>query len=414
MFSRVIAIGLSPNIDITDVLATLKVLLEPQRWLSGGLISKVESWFVTRYQAQTSVSFASGRVAMGCLLASFGISRGDEVLVQAFTCVAVPNSVRWTGAIPVYVDIDETLNIDPVQVEKKINKRTKAIIVQHNFGIPAKIEKLRQIADAHELVLIEDCAHALGLSYDGRRLGSFGDGAVFSFGRDKMVSSVFGGMATVSRKAPARVTDKLKKLQNSLPYPGIFWILQQLLHPLVSWLILPTYNLQIGKLLLWLLQKLNLLSFPVYPEEERGQQAAVLNKKYPNALAHLLINQLGKLGKMQSQRRAVCDYYIQELSGKSGFASPAFNAPAAGLLRFPVLVDHPVKLYKLAKRQGIILGSWYSNVIDPKRVDLRAAGYQSGSCPRSEIEAGRIINLPTLISIGQAKRVISAVYGHQN
>ena len=120
------------------------------------------------------------------------IGEGDEVLVQAFTCVAVPNSVLWAQATPVYADIDATLNIDPIDVEKKITNRTKAIIVQHTFGIPADMDALVALAKKHNILLIEDCAHSLGATYKGKKVGTFGDAAFFSFGRDKVVSSVFG------------------------------------------------------------------------------------------------------------------------------------------------------------------------------------------------------------------------------
>ena len=80
------------------------------------------------------VLFESGRVAQYFLLKALGIGQGDEVIIQAFTCVAVPNSIIWTGAKPIYVDIDESLNMDPKKLEKLINKKTKAVIWQSTFG----------------------------------------------------------------------------------------------------------------------------------------------------------------------------------------------------------------------------------------------------------------------------------------
>src|SRR5581483_4013141 len=113
---------------------------------------------------------------------------------QAFTCVAVPNSVLWTGAKAIYADIDETGNLDPKDLEKKITKKTKAVIIQHTFGIAANMDAIQKVLKGKKIILIEDCAHALGASYKGKKLGTFGEFAFFSFGRDKVISSVFGGM----------------------------------------------------------------------------------------------------------------------------------------------------------------------------------------------------------------------------
>lgn len=115
------------------------------------------------------------------------------MILQAYTCVSVSNAIIATGAKPIYVDIDaQTLNINPQLIEKHITQKTKAIIVQHTFGIPADIHAIQSIVKKHQLFFIEDCAHALGAQYKEKMVGSFGDIAVYSFGRDKVISSVNG------------------------------------------------------------------------------------------------------------------------------------------------------------------------------------------------------------------------------
>ncbi len=233
---RPIAIGLSPNTSVDDYVTALKIIVQPWKWKKGSTTTQVEQWFQDYFQVETSVSFNAGRSALLAILKSFAIGSGDEVLLQAFTCVAVPNSVIWAGAQPIYVDIDHTLNIDVTNAEKKITPHTRALIVQHTFGVPANLEKIIPFCKKHKLILIEDCAHALGATYKGKTTGSFGDAAFFSFGRDKIVSSVFGGMAMISSKWKVE-SGKLKKYQESLAYPSYFWIFQQLLHPIVFALI---------------------------------------------------------------------------------------------------------------------------------------------------------------------------------
>lgn len=381
----IISSSLSPNTDWRDVLAALQILVKPWTWKRGGDIEKVESWFRNYFQTDTAVSFNAGRAALLAILEAFGIGRGDEVLLQAFTCVAVPNSVLWAGAKPVYVDIDDTFNMDPVDAEKKITPKTKAIIVQHTFGIPAQINKLKDIAARYHLILIEDCAHSLGAIYKGKKIGTFGDAAFFSFGRDKVVSSVWGGMAIGE--------STLKKFQRNLPYPSYFWIFQQLLHPIAFAIILPLYTVGLGKLLLFLLQRIHLLSLPVYREEKRGRQPNTIPAKYPNALAGLLTNQLSKLDTLMHKRRQVAQYYENK------------TVVGATYLRYPKLVNNPQVLRERAKHSGILLGNWYHHIIDPKGVNYEDVGYIRGSCPKAEYAAAHIINLPTTIPLEKAHKV---------
>ena len=383
---QVISSSLSPNTEAEDVFEALRILSNPASWQQGSAIDKVEKWF-------NGVSFDSGRSALFAILQAFDIAKGDEVLLQAFTCVAVSNSVRQAGA-PVYVDIDDSFNIEPKDLEKKITKRSKAIIVQHTFGVPAQMNEILAIAKKYKLIVIEDCAHALGATHKGKKVGTLGDAAFFSFGRDKVISSVWGGMATISQKSKVE-SQKLRKIQENLPYPSHLWIAQQLFHPIAFSLILPTYNVTIGKIILESLKRLHLLSTPF---------TDMIPRRYPNALAQLLLKQLAKLERYNATRRDVASYYQKELQNTT-------LDNGAIYLRYAMLVDDPARVVKHAKRQGILLGNWYHNVIDPKGVDLKAASYVRGSCPNAETAAKHIVNLPTLITKQDAREVICSLTG---
>ncbi len=135
---------------------------------------------------------------MAAILSDLG--PGDEVIMPSFTFVSTANAVVLRGATPVFVDIDPaTLNLDPDRVEAAVTPRTQAIIAVHYAGFPADMDRLRAIASAHDLMLIEDAAQALGSTYKGRPCGSLGDLAAFSFHETKNVISGEGGALTVNR-----------------------------------------------------------------------------------------------------------------------------------------------------------------------------------------------------------------------
>lgn len=128
------------------------------------------------------------------------LAAGDEVIMPSFTFVSTANAVALRGAVPVFVDIDPvTLNIDPDQVAAAITPKTKAITAVHYAGFPADMDKLADIAKTHDLYLVEDAAQALGSTYKGRKAGSLGDLAAFSFHETKNIISGEGGALTINR-----------------------------------------------------------------------------------------------------------------------------------------------------------------------------------------------------------------------
>jgi dTDP-4-amino-4,6-dideoxygalactose transaminase len=398
---KVISSGLSPNLEKDDISLAVSLLLKPSKWRNKLYLSNLKRWFSNYFYTKNVYLTNAGRSALYLLLKSAGIGKGDEVLVQAFTCVGAVEPILWLGASPVYADIEKkTFNIDPMDSKKKITKKTKAIIVQHTFGIPADIDKLDKIASNNKLLLIEDCAHSLGAKLNGGKVGTFGDAAFFSFGRDKVVSSVFGGAAVVHRPDKFENIDKLYK---DIKEPTRTWTFKQLLHPIASWIILPIYRLQIGKILLFLLQKLGLLSKPYSSIEYGGGMPKNYPGKLSPALAKLALNQLNKLERFNKKRRKIASKYGKVKKG-------------AIYLRYPILVDKPKRFYKNARKKGIILGRWYSNIIDPIGADFGKFNYKIGTCPIAEESAKKIINLPTYPrmseeEITKAVRFISQAIG---
>ena len=176
-------------------------------WISskGEFIGKFENEFAKYCGMKYGVATFNGTVALHLALAALGIKKGDEVIVPTLTFVATANAVTYCGAKSVFVDSHpDYWCIDPGEIEKKITKKTKAIIPVHLYGHPCDMDPIMKIAKRHRLHVIEDCAEAHGAEYKGRKVGSFGDVNCFSFFGNKIITTGEGGMCVTNNKKLAR------------------------------------------------------------------------------------------------------------------------------------------------------------------------------------------------------------------
>lgn len=154
--------------------------------------------FEERFAAYCGTNYAqavtSGTAALKVALAALGVGPGDEVVTQGFTFVATWEAIFDVGAVPVFAEVDETLNMDPADFETKITPRTRAVIPVHMMGAPARIEEIVAIAQKHNIAVLEDTAQAAGASLNGRKLGTFGNCGTFSFDAVKTMTTGEGGM----------------------------------------------------------------------------------------------------------------------------------------------------------------------------------------------------------------------------
>lgn len=172
-------------------------------WISslGPNISEFEEKFSDYCGVPHGVTVANGTVALHLALKLLDIGPGDEVIVPTLTFIAVPNSVHYTGAKPVFVDSEkDTWNLNPARVEAAVTRRTKAIIAVHLYGHPCDMDALRKIAARHKLKIIEDCAEAHGALYKGRMAGGLGDIAAFSFYGNKTITLGEGGILLMRKE----------------------------------------------------------------------------------------------------------------------------------------------------------------------------------------------------------------------
>ncbi|MDH3997077.1 MAG: DegT/DnrJ/EryC1/StrS family aminotransferase, partial [Desulfobulbaceae bacterium] len=209
--------------EIMDVLET-GVLFRYEFGEQRKGIYKVRT-FEENFAKYTGAGYAqavtSGTVALKVALAVLGVGPGDEVITQGFTFVATWEAIFDIGATPVFTEIDTTLNMDPVDLEKKINDRTKAIIPVHMLGSGARIDEIMAIADKYNIPVIEDTAQAVGGRWRGRHLGTFGKCGTFSFDAVKTMTTGEGGMViTDDEKIWRNMSEYHDHGHDHLPNPG--------------------------------------------------------------------------------------------------------------------------------------------------------------------------------------------------
>ena len=170
-------------------------------WISskGKFIGEFESGFGGFVGTRHATTVSNGTVALHLAMVALGIGPGDEVIVPTLTYIASVNTIAYTGATPVFVDsLAATWQMDPDDVRRKITPRTRAIMAVHLYGHPCDMDALVAIAREHGLLLIEDCAEAIGTMYHGRHVGTFGDVGTFSFFGNKTITTGEGGMVVTN------------------------------------------------------------------------------------------------------------------------------------------------------------------------------------------------------------------------
>jgi dTDP-4-amino-4,6-dideoxygalactose transaminase len=191
-----------PDIDDAEIAAVTEVLRSGM--LAGGArVAELEARWAEFIGVRHAIAVSNGTVAEMCIFAGLDLGSGDEVITVGHTFNATVSSILYTGATPVFVDIDpETYDIDPDRVAAAITPRTKAICPVHLFGLPADMGPLMELAERHGLAVVEDACQAHGAEYQGRRVGSFGHGA-FSLYATKNMTTGEGGLITTDDDALA-------------------------------------------------------------------------------------------------------------------------------------------------------------------------------------------------------------------
>jgi len=348
----------------------------------------------------------TGRASLYIILKALGISEGDEVIIQSFTCMALVVPFVWLDITPVYTDIDpDTYNMSIDSLKGRITDRTRAVVVQHTFGIPAEIEKIKSYLDElnkdreqdKKIYLIEDCAHCLNIKINNKYLGSFGDVSFFSFGQDKVISCTQGGCIVCNDKSIQDKVEKIyeeisemddKKIKYNLTYPLLWNIIKRLYDKPQFVYNSKRFSLfTIGKFLIILFRSLGLIKPQASVSNFGSPQRDVCKLSFQQK--HLLKNQLDKIDRFTKHREEIVSEYSRllglDLSGS--------------LIRYPILVADPEKVRLSLQKIGVISGNWYNHPVIPRGIDFEKISYHLGSCVNTEYTMEHIINLPTGIDV---------------
>jgi len=267
------------NDDLNSISSALK---SPQL-TDGPILRKFESQFSKLTKSKFAIGVSNGTEALHLSLVALGIGKGDEVIIPDMTFIATSNAVVLSGAKPILVDIDSSLNISPDLIQKNITKKTKAIIPVHFAGLSCNMKKITQIAKKHNLKVIEDCAHSIGTYFDKKHVGTFGNTGCFSFYPTKNITTIEGGMIITNSKVTAK---KLQSLRNH----GLSRTLLQRNKTDVPW----EYDVEIPG----------------------------FNFRLDEIRATLGISQLKRLKTMNSMRKNAAKYYSQKLKNTRGIEIP--------------------------------------------------------------------------------------------
>lgn len=331
--------AIKPEID-----AAIQSVLESSQFALGKEVAAFEEAFAAYCGVRYAVGVNSGTSALHLALLAAGVGPGDEVISVPFTFVATTAAILYTGARPVFVDVEpHSLNMDPLQVEQAITPRTRAILPVHLYGQMASMEPILAVARAHNLVVIEDAAQAHGAEQNGRRAGSMGEMGCFSFYPGKNLGAYGeGGMVVTDNPEHYRTIRMLRDWGAERKYEHV----------------LKGYNYRM-----------------------EGMQGAILRVK----LAHL--------EEWTEARRAHARQYNQVLDGK-GLGLPQEMPGNRHVYHvYAVRAHNRDMLQQRLLAEGIQTGIHY-----PKPVHLQPAyadlGYPAGSFPVSEQAAGEVLSLP--------------------
>jgi dTDP-4-amino-4,6-dideoxygalactose transaminase len=350
------------------------------------------------YQDKFSYFYYRGRVGAAALLHALGIGNGDEVAIQAFTCVAVPEFVYALGCKPVYIDIEENgFNMSPESLETRLTEKTKAIVVQHTFGIPAQIDRIMAIANKHNIPVIEDCCHTLASTYDGKLLGTFGTGAFYSFEWGKPIIAGVGGAAVANTP---ELSEKLKQDYANFTLPSLTkQIKLELQYNAFTFLYRPTWFWYVRGMFRFF-SRFKIIEGNYHDVGQESYGDGEFATKMSIRTQKRLHKRLLSLDQITKYALQITEKYTNTIQNIDAIIPSVPEKSGVVFARYPIRVKNKKNVLQKARENSIELANWYDTPVHPIPFDQAVSvGYKSGTCPNAEICCHEIVSLPVNLSV---------------
>lgn len=373
-------------------------------------IQRYEESFARWFGGGYAFSFWKGRVALYAILKAMGIGPGDEIIVPGYTCVMDINPIKYLGAVPVYVDIEPlTYNINTSLIEGKITARTKAIIAQHTYGYPCDMDAIMNIAQRKNITVIEDCCLALGSTYKGKVVGTFGKTAYFSSQWNKPYTTGLGGMILTSDSQLVQKIEALSDKEMGQPSAmevSMLWaqliVYRSLIYPRTTAFAQTVFR--------YLTKKGAVIGSSGTCEFE-----PVIAKDFFKAMSSVQaragLRQLKRIDQNLAHRRKIAQFY-DDLLRKKGWMPRQYDRSIMDpvMVRYPVRIAEKQKALEQASGEGVELGSWFECPLHPIETPMEAYGYKVGMCPQAEKASAEVVNLPLHPRVGEKTAVKSVEF----
>ncbi len=377
------------TLEEDDLACVDQALGHPEAWVDTAVEQAYQREFAAWNASAYAFAFAQGRVALSACIYALQLQPGDEVIVPGYTCIAVPNAFRYAGIGVRYCDIElDTFGPDIASVLSLATSRTKAILVHHLYGIVCRdFDRLLESARQRGIRVIEDCAHATGAAYRGRRVGNWGDVAFYSSEQSKVFCTFNGGIAVTN---DAVLGARLADFQSRLPYPDAARTRRLLRNVRISYdLHRHPHRWFLGDWMRYRYRHESMLS--TTQEELRGLRPAHYFQRLAPPIAALGRNQLRKVDRFNGQRRAAAHRWRQFCAAKGYRVPVQVDGSNPVYLRYPVLVPKGRKFdASWAIREfGVQPGHWFVGEHHPVPAPIPG-------CPNARYAVEHCLNLPTL------------------
>lgn len=341
--------------------------------LTGKMNQELEQKFAAKFNMKYAIGVNSGTSALHCSLAAMGVKAGDEVIVPPLTFSSTAFSALYLGGVPVFADIDPyTFNIDPLEIEKKITSKTKAIVPVSLYGLPADMDPIKETANENDLFVLEDCAQCYLGKYKGNLAGTIGDMSIFSFERSKHMTSGNGGIILTNSEELAEKARKFSILGYSTLKAG-------------------AYETKPSK---------DLIQDPNF---DRHLFVAP-NYRLPELCAAMAIAQLENLEEFVSKRRKIAKIYddvVRDCNWLFAQKNPKnyVNSYFTYAMRIKNVSWHKFRNTFLKNGGDTFYGAWKLTYLEPALLGMQFENnnlkYHKGLCPIAEELQPQLIQLKT-------------------